>query len=330
MKISIIIPVYNVSAYIVDCLDSVALQKYHDMECIIVDDCGTDDSVEKIETWLDGYDGPIEFKFIRNESNKGLSLSRNAGLAIATGDYVLFLDSDDYLLDDSINKVFSSIGEATPDIVRTNYIRFIESSGDKVYNATSKSAKEFNGAGKDFLLREHDASFNYVWLNFFKRSFLVENNLQFIPMYYEDMPFTFESFYLAKHVVHVQEPMVVYRIRKGSITNSNVEMKISSNLIVIYETYLSIVKKHNIPKEYLPLTKEHFLFLSSEMWNYSHSKEFDPEKIRKVLHSIQQPLHKYYAFLGVKQFVQSILWTEPWGYWLIKVQRLFTKKYEGL
>ena len=87
--VSIVIPVYNVEPYITDCLQSVMYQTYTGpLECILVDDCGTDKSIEVAEKLIAEYDGPIEFKVLHHEHNRGLSAARNTGMDLAKGDYV--------------------------------------------------------------------------------------------------------------------------------------------------------------------------------------------------------------------------------------------------
>ena len=101
MKVSIVIPIYNVSAYIENCLESVRKQIYQDLEVILVDDCGTDNSMEIVQEYLE-YHNFVEVKIIHHTHNRGLSAARNTGLEAATGDYVYFLDSDDALMEDCI------------------------------------------------------------------------------------------------------------------------------------------------------------------------------------------------------------------------------------
>ena len=101
--VSIIIPVYNVQRYIVECLASIGAQTYQEgVECIIVDDCGTDASMQLVESFLDGYKGDICFRIVRHERNKGLSAARNTGIRNAEGEYVIFFDSDDTISADCI------------------------------------------------------------------------------------------------------------------------------------------------------------------------------------------------------------------------------------
>ena len=96
--VSVIIPVYNVSPYIEECLNSVIRQTYTPLEVIVVDDCCTDDSMAKVNAIVDNYHGEILFSLLHHERNRGLSAARNSGLDVATGTYISFIDSDDYIL----------------------------------------------------------------------------------------------------------------------------------------------------------------------------------------------------------------------------------------
>lgn len=108
-KISIIIPIYNVEPYIAECLQSVMRQTYNgSIECILVDDCGTDRSVDIVEQLIKDYNianqkskikNPISFRILHHNHNRGLSAARNTGTDAATGDYIYYLDSDDYISD---------------------------------------------------------------------------------------------------------------------------------------------------------------------------------------------------------------------------------------
>ena len=103
--ISIIIPIYNVRDYITECLISVTRQTFtENIECLLIDDCGTDDSMSLVEKFMLGYKGEISFRIIKHEYNKGLSAARNFGLLNAKGEYVLFIDSDDFILPDCLQQ----------------------------------------------------------------------------------------------------------------------------------------------------------------------------------------------------------------------------------
>lgn len=110
IAVSIIVPVYNAELYVERCLNSVIRQTYDGwMECIVVDDCGTDNSIETVCKIVSEYAGPISFRIIHHTHNRGLSAARNTGINEASGDYVFFLDSDDELLPSSIEILASPI-----------------------------------------------------------------------------------------------------------------------------------------------------------------------------------------------------------------------------
>lgn len=109
-KVSIIIPIYNVESYILECLLSVSNQTFQEgLECILVDDCGTDDSMKIAEDFVSLYNGAIKFTILHHEQNLGLSEARNTGIRVAQGEYVYFLDSDDTITPDSMEIMWSYI-----------------------------------------------------------------------------------------------------------------------------------------------------------------------------------------------------------------------------
>ena len=111
MKISVIIPVYNVEPYVRQCLESVIMQDNGGaaIECILVDDCGKDRSMEIVRQIVADYQGPIQFVLLAHERNRGLPAARNTGMDVATGDYILFIDSDDWLPADAISKFVNAL-----------------------------------------------------------------------------------------------------------------------------------------------------------------------------------------------------------------------------
>lgn len=110
--ISVIIPVYNVEAFIIPCLRSVANQTYLGaIECLIIDDRGSDTSMEKVQNFISSYKGNVNFKILTHEKNSGLSAARNTGLDNATGDFVYFLDSDDFIDKDALEVLHNAITE---------------------------------------------------------------------------------------------------------------------------------------------------------------------------------------------------------------------------
>ncbi len=125
ITISLIIPVYKVSAYIERCLKSVIKQTYNHFECILVDDATPDDSITKCEQMIADYMGPIQFRILHHEQNRGLSAARNTGIDAATGDYILFIDSDDVISDDCVERLMTPVlKDNTIEIVIGEQLRF--------------------------------------------------------------------------------------------------------------------------------------------------------------------------------------------------------------
>lgn len=119
MKISIIIPVYNVEAYVEECLSSVVSQQCKEIECILIDDCSKDNSLAVVENFIKNTGARhVDFKIIKKLKNEGLSAARNTGLRLAAGDYIFFLDSDDTLFPDCLTKMLALAEKyAYPEIV---------------------------------------------------------------------------------------------------------------------------------------------------------------------------------------------------------------------
>ena len=148
-KISVIIPIYNVEKYVEECLESVLSSKLDDIEIICVDDASNDGSLYKIEQ-LSAKDSRI--KIIRHEKNMGLSEARNTGLKYATGKYVLFVDSDDFISSDALSILFREAENKKVDIVYFDHALFYDSS---LASSTlpKTRCKDYEGifSGKEFL-----------------------------------------------------------------------------------------------------------------------------------------------------------------------------------
>ena len=125
--VSVIIPIYEVSDYVERCIRSVIGQSYSDIECIIVDDATKDDSIVKCERLIEEYDGPIRFRVLHHEVNRGLSAARNTGTEEATGEWIYYLDSDDEITPDCLEKLMS-IAQEHPDaeMVLSNTLKHFE------------------------------------------------------------------------------------------------------------------------------------------------------------------------------------------------------------
>lgn len=228
--VSIIIPVYNVGPYLSDCLSSVVKQTIPDIEVICIDDNSTDNSFTILEEWKQ-KDSKV--KVIRNNTNRGQSYSRNVGLKEATGEYILFVDADDYIYDNLLNKVLS-IAEGR-DIICFDYLRSDEINQDRVsHNYYLEGVFE----GSQYFV-EAVLGNNVIyapWSKIYRRSFLIEHNIFFYEgVVYEDILFYFQCFLAEPRVYSIKDKLYVYRIRAGSTMHSLIyDKNLKSYFTVLY------------------------------------------------------------------------------------------------
>lgn len=220
-KVSIIIPVYNVEPYIAECLQSVMRQTYQGpMECLMVDDCGTDKSMDIAERMISEYEGPIEFSVLHHDENKGLSCARNTGMDAAKGDYIYFIDSDDYITDDSISHLVSIAveGAGKYDVIAGDN----DEIGERVNSGKVKANHGFAVSGEEFLrLFQFERCVSGSSTNkLLKYSFLTKYNMDFVPnMVQEDYVFLFR-FSCQPTLIYVSNQVTYhYRIRPQSIVH---------------------------------------------------------------------------------------------------------------
>ena len=222
--VSIIIPTYNVEAYIRECLESVAAQTYRgEIECIIVDDCGTDKSIEEAERFIAEYRGNVDFRILHRKVNGGLSAARNSGTDSAKGDYIYYLDSDDKITTTCIEE-FVSVARKYPqtDVIQGGISDMKKSVISDVKNIDLP----------DFICDVRTIKEKYM-LNYglpiaaysrlYNKSFLNDNHLRFHEgIIHEDVPFTFLLAQRAKCIAICRHNSYLYRImRQGSIVNSS-------------------------------------------------------------------------------------------------------------
>lgn len=235
--LSIIIPVYNVEKYISECLDGILkIPASISTECILVDDCGCDESMKIAAGIISAYSGPVEFKILHHECNKGLSAARNTGLRLSKGEYVLFYDSDDTIASPGLCRLLQTACETNADIIVGDYMEHLEGTDAKSGEIKSVDAKKgVIFTGEKFFEANHIPLASVVWRNLFRRKFLIDSNTMFHEgVYFEDLEFTPVVFYRANSVVYPGELFYYYRKRDNSITTSNVSLKKVTDLILIW------------------------------------------------------------------------------------------------
>jgi len=216
MFISLIIPVYNVEQYLRDCLNSVVAQTNSDCEVICVNDGSTDGSWTILKEFQNRYNQIT----VITQQNKGLSGARNAGILAAKGDYLFFLDSDDWIEPNTLEILAQK--QRGEDLVCFNGRRVFE---DGSTEEPDNEIEELNLNGWEYyckyaLVRR---KFHFVCsvLRLYRREYLLKNKLFFEEgIYHEDNLFTPLACYYAQTVKVIPDCLYVYRIRKGSITQS--------------------------------------------------------------------------------------------------------------
>lgn len=219
MKLSIILPVYNVEKYLRPCIDSILSQTFKDYEIILVDD-GSKDSSGKM---CDEYSVKYDFITTIHKSNGGLSDARNVGLKQAKGEYIFFIDSDDYLIDKNVLQRISQKLKYNPDVVAFKSIKWFETSGELSHTTTdlSVSDERLTACEKYIELIDKDTYSNSAWSKVIKRSLLIDNKIEFeIGLLGEDNDWYYKVVGVLSSLELIDEPLYVYRQRAGSITKT--------------------------------------------------------------------------------------------------------------
>ena len=227
MLFSIIIPIYNVEAYLRDCLESVLRQSFSNWEAVCVNDGSTDGSAVILEEYASKE---TRIKVI-SQINGGLSSARNTGLKAAKGDYILFLDSDDWLEDNALEVLAGRVGGE--DMLCFSGRRFFESEGkyhdpDCLTECLYRSGMDYYNANA---LQRRDFAFVCVVLRIYRHSFLEENGLCFKEgIFHEDNLFTPQVCYFARRVKVLNRCLYDYRVRDNSITTTYNEQRLHDML----------------------------------------------------------------------------------------------------
>lgn len=223
MMFSLVIPVYNVEPWLRQCLDSVLGQTFGDWEAVCVNDGSTDGSLALLQEYA-AMDGRLR---IVSQPNGGLSAARNTGLKAAKGDYVVFIDSDDWVEP-------SMLGRLAAECEGTDMVCFAcRRTSDNAYDAISPERSKGWDYYNRHALEARKVPFVCVWQRCYRRSFLVENNLTFREgILHEDNEFTPRACLKADSVKVITDVLYNYRVRPGSIMTTR-GLKSKESLIAI-------------------------------------------------------------------------------------------------
>ena len=243
IELSIIVPIYNVEMYLNECLESIYKINNISKEIILVNDKSSDKSYQIIEKYKREY--PIETVIVNHNINQGLSQARNSGLRIAKGKYISFVDSDDLILSKKYETIFNENKEKNLDIILANGREYKDKKIGEKFKRSMEIKELKITSGKLYLKKmlESNSYYEMVWLNIYKRDFLIENNIEFYKgLLHEDALFTFLVLMKAKNVKYVDIDFYLYRQRDNSIM-SNITLKNEKHRLFICDRLVSLVKK---------------------------------------------------------------------------------------
>lgn len=219
--VSIIIPIYNVERYLEKCLDTVVKQSHENIEVILVNDGSSDQSGAIAERYL--VDRRIR---LLHKKNGGLSDARNTGIDAATGEYVMFIDSDDYVTTDFVSAALSEARASAASIVCFRFT-FVTEQGEYIRISSKKSRPlrtEFSNieAIKDSFRLGGSLKVN-AWNKLYKKSLFIDHEIRYPKgRLHEDNLTTYKLLYFSKKTIFIDKPLLYYRQRPGSIMQKKI------------------------------------------------------------------------------------------------------------
>lgn len=285
MKLSVIVPIYNTERFLPRCLDSLLRQgvEVGQYEIICVNDGSPDNSAAILAEYVQKY--PEVFKIV-TQANSGTGVAKNAGMRIAKGEYIAFVDSDDYVIDNAFNYLIEHCCEENVDVIHFTW-KIVSTDGASLYDPDAKPDGEilFDGNGAEAYNRQ---KLPYVWAKLYRRTFLEEHRICFEAPLMEDELFNFEVFHLHPRLRIVSSN--VYRYEQGNPTS-------------ILTT---------IDKEKVKVQLKWLLFVMDKMENYLQEGDGDLELAAQrninifSMHYYNKMLKAHLTWSEWRQYIQPI------------------------
>lgn len=309
--ISVIIPVYNVEKYLRECVESVLKQTYQNFEIILVDDGSKDSSGDICDEYAEK---DTRIRVIHKE-NGGLSRARNAGFEEAQGEYVYFLDSDDWIEEKALEELKQCAEENAADVVFFDAISFEDESGEKCEKQTYiRNGVYPSGLGTEvFAALQNNKEFrSAVPLLFMKKSFIDEQDIRFLPdVLYEDLLYTFEVFCLASKVTQLSKTFYHRRYRFGSITQSKKHTQNYLSSDQIFREVLNFSDQHGLTDQ--DAVKQYIIRCAySALNNFSELEREDKALCKEKVIGVRKLIRERKAF-GSKSLYARCFGKLPWA-----------------
>lgn len=321
-KISVIMPVYNVEKYLPQCLESVLAQTLSDIEIICVNDGSTDDSLKVLQE----YKSRDERIVIIDKANEGSGVARNTALAIARGEFVYFVDSDDWLDNENVlEKIYEKATADNLDILIFGGLSCYEKDGKIIkskggYSLKNLDKKYFNHVFSAKDIKKDVFKFpSTTWTKLYRREFLLENNIKFqhIKVGQDQLPF-FHSMILARRIEVVGEYYYCYRKNRAG-SAMTVKKKKNFSPIYVARAVEKLLKNLGKEKEYGELALGKY-FAKATSWLGKFEDDLKDEYYAE-----------YIGLLTHLQNTQNGWWkyfnpTVKDGYWTLKMKQFVAKK----
>jgi len=265
-KVSVIIPVYKAREHITGCLESVLAQSLDDLEIVLVDDLGSDDSIDIARKYLSNYTGPKRFRFVEMPANGGPGAARNFGIGQAAGTYLAFLDSDDTLAPDFCQRLFEAAVRADADIACGAISFDLPDGTSTVRHNPPVQDGPFEGKAKRTYLKRFKS---YFTTYLYRRSLLVDEGIVFPDTRSaEDSCFLICSLLSARRIASDSRALYHYKIHPSSVSRRHDPARWKSRLASfrhvvafakekgLYRPYRGIIRLLVLKKGYLMAAKD--------------------------------------------------------------------------
>lgn len=291
IKVSVIIPVYNTADYLFEALNSISKQTLREIEIIAINDGSSDNSASVLEDFslLDN-----RLKIITFEQNKGVSISRNNGIAEAKGEYIYFFDSDDLLVENCLEACYKKSVEMNTDFLIFDGVSFVHDELNKGLNLNYQPTKhlteeKYSGTALLSTLNAHKTYTCSVCLCFIKRDYLNNTKLKFHPgILYEDVLFTLQLYMLANSVTYIKNDYFWRRIRPNSTMTTQVSQKTIDYRFVVCNELIKVKRQFTDSEN-----RNQINIQARNMMNYLIKNLLKSANIKLLAHNALQICHIY-------------------------------------
>ncbi len=270
VKISIIIPVYNVEQYLRKCLDSCINQTFKNIEIIVVNDCSPDNSDVIMREYEQKYQGLVKCIYLEKNIKQGGA--RNRGLEVAQGEYIMFVDSDDWIEDDMCEQLYKSASNNNADLVICDWYKVFESRTE-IYHTLGKNDESADDIKNDEMLSKIFSQFMNAtsWCKLYKKSLIEKLGYKFPEdIFFEDSAVVWIWILTADKINYVKKPLYNYLIRRDSTLNQPKKLENRLQRIKIFMMFIENTIKLDYINKYRKIIWDYiFLHMYSFITEFS-------------------------------------------------------------